>query len=340
MVRTWHNEIMQSTSRNSTRDTQGRNASELPAIISRIDWTTLRLFIAAVEEASIGKAAEREHMAQSAVSKRLAELEQVLRVQLLERHRRGVVPTPAGAALIEHARKILNDLHQMERDIASYSTASNTIRGHVRVRASESALFGVFPDTLSRFLGEYPDISVDLQPDTSAGAVRAVRENVADIGLFWSDQPIEGLSTFPCYLDTLVVALPRSHPIAGARSLKFETLLDYEIIQQEPLSAIQMLIEQMAAQAGRGIKGRVRVSGFDAICRMVAAGFGIGIVPDLFVTERASRLGLIEIPLDEPWASRLHKVCIRRGGDLPMATRLLAEYLSNERTRFIRTDEP
>jgi DNA-binding transcriptional LysR family regulator len=297
-------------------------------VTGRIDVVTLRLFIAVIEEASIAKAAEREHMAPSAVSKRLADLEHMLSVPLLERHRRGVFMTSAGEALLRHSRRILHDIERLESDLVEFSTSTEAARGHVRAAANESALFGFFPDALSRFMGDHPNITVELQPDTSTGVVQAVREGAVEFGIFWGDQAVDGLTVMPCYVDRLVVVVPHDHPLVGRRSMRFEDLLDYPVILQEPYSSIQALTERLAAQAGKTLRSRIRVAGFDAVCRMAQAGLGIGIVPDYFVTDRAAAMHIAQVSLDEPWANRLHKLCLRSDEELATAARLLVNFLS------------
>lgn len=298
------------------------------ALASRLDILTLKLFLAVAEEASIAKAAEREHIAPSALSKRLADLEQAVRAPLLERHRRGVALTSAGKALVLHSRRILRDLEQLGMDMASFSASTQGVRGHIRARANESALFGFFPDALSRFMGEYPHLTVDLQPDSSTGAVQAVRDGAADFGIFWGDQPVDDLTVIPCYVDRLVVVAPKGHTLTSQKKICFAQLLDHAIILQEACSSIQTLMERLAAQAGQTLKSRIRVAGFDAVCHMAQAGLGIGIVPDYFVTARASSMHLAEIVLDETWANRLHKICVRDIGELSAAARLLVESLA------------
>jgi len=307
----------------------GAPSIELRAnLAGRVDIVTLKLFLAVVEEASIAKAAEREHMAPSAVSKRLADLEQSVRATLLERHRRGVSPTPAGEALLRHSRKILRDLTQLECEMAEFSSASHGARGHVRAAANESALFGFFPDALSRFMRNYPNVTVELQPNTSTGAVQAVREGVVDFGIFWGDQPVDGLTVMPCYVDRLVVVVPQGHPLGQRRDLRFVELLDHLLILQERYSSIQNLTERLAAEAGRTLRSRIRVAGFDAVCRMAQEGLGIGIVPDYFVTARAAAMHIAEVPLDEPWANRLHKLCVREDDDMSFNGTLVNASLS------------
>ena len=103
----------------------------------RIDLTSLQLFVAVCELGSIGKAAEREFIAASAVSKRLSDLETTLDTPLLYRHTRGVDLTPAGESLLHHARSVLFSLEKMQGELSEYADG---VRGHVRVHASISAI--------------------------------------------------------------------------------------------------------------------------------------------------------------------------------------------------------
>ncbi|HTH59324.1 MAG TPA: LysR substrate-binding domain-containing protein, partial [Paraburkholderia sp.] len=102
---------------------------------------------------------------------------------------------------------------------------------------------------------------------------------------------------------------------------------NFPLIQQETQSSIQNLMDRLAAEAGRTVRSRIRVAGFDAVCRMAHAGLGVGIVPDYFVSARADAMQLTEIPLDEPWSSRSHKICMHEPAQLSTATRLFIEFL-------------
>eukprot|EP01036_Dinobryon_divergens_P048481 gene48481-65038_t len=89
-----------------------------------LDLQTLRLFAAVCEQRSIARVAEQESIVGSAISKRLAQLEDTVGTPLLLRKRRGVVPTPAGETLLEHARTMLASVGQIERDMAAYATGT------------------------------------------------------------------------------------------------------------------------------------------------------------------------------------------------------------------------
>jgi DNA-binding transcriptional LysR family regulator len=104
--------------------------------MSDLDLTTLRLFVSVCETRSIARAGEQASIVGSAISKRLAQLEDAVGTPLLLRKRHGVVPTPAGETLLEHARAMLDSAHRIERDMAAYAGGA---RGQVRILASVSA---------------------------------------------------------------------------------------------------------------------------------------------------------------------------------------------------------
>ena len=141
----------------------------------RIDLTSLQLFVAVCELGSIGRAAEREFIAASAVSKRLSDLEATLDTPLLYRHTRGVDLTPAGESLLHHARSVLFSLEKMQGELSEYADG---VRGHVRVHANISAIVQFLPEDLGAFIAaNMPQVKIDLEEHLShrSGARRAGR---------------------------------------------------------------------------------------------------------------------------------------------------------------------
>jgi len=107
-----------------------------------LDLRTLQLFVAVVEEQRVAQAALREHIAASAVSKRIADLEKEVKVDLFRRHRTGLQPTPAGHALLHHARMLMRDLAQLESGLGDYARGRSeplSDRAPVRARGSGGA---------------------------------------------------------------------------------------------------------------------------------------------------------------------------------------------------------
>jgi DNA-binding transcriptional LysR family regulator len=293
-------------------------------VSSRMDLLTLRLFIAIVEEGSIARAADRENIAASAVSKRIGDLELALRTELLHRHRQGIEPTAAGQALFQHAQLIMRNLAELEAELVDFSAGT---RGQVRMWANESTLFGFIPEQLASFAQRYPQVRVELQSNLSPMNIQAVMDNSADISIFSGELPTGDLSVYPCFRDRLVVVVPVGHELAEREGVGFAELLRYDLIEQEPRSSIQTLLLKNAGELGNIPRSRVRVGGFDAVCRMVEAGLGLGIIPDRLAAKLGPVMDIVIVALEEDWAVREHKICVRGNADLPVATRLLLRHL-------------
>jgi DNA-binding transcriptional LysR family regulator len=293
----------------------------------RLDLVTIRLFVAAVEERSIAKAAWRESITTSAVSKRLSDLEVALGTQLLMRQRQGVEPTPAGQALLLHFRAVLGRIDYLVADMADYGEG---VRGLVRLAANESAAIGYLPADIARFLSESPAVKFDIQVQTSPVVIRMVLENACDIGIFTGDEPTADLHVLPYRDDQLVVLVPARHSLAvrpGAATetgIGFATLLDHGLIGSEAAGAIEALVQRAAARLGRRLDTRIRVSSFDAAARLVEAGLGVTIMTRAVAEPLSKALDICTIELQEVWARRELKICLRRGTEeIPTIRRFL-----------------
>lgn len=290
-----------------------------------LDLRTLQLFVAVVEEQTVAKAAKREHIAASAVSKRIADLEREVKVDLFRRHRTGLEPTPAGHALLHHARMLMRNLAQLETELGDYERG---LRGSVRIFANVSALVQYLPDDLSRFLTQHPLVRVDLEEAISPSIVRAVADGVAEIGIYGGNIPAPGLTVLPYRQDRLVVVVPARHPLRKHSSVRLEAVLPYDLVGVQKGSSIDALVVRAAADLGRPVKLRIRTSGFDAVSRMVHAGLGVAIMPEQVARSYRPSLKPVAVPLDEPWATRHLDICVLDMVSLPPASRLLVEHLT------------
>src|SRR5262249_45732884 len=129
-----------------------------------LDPVSLQLFVAVCEEGSIARAAERESLVASALSKRVAALETEVGLPLLVRRRQGVEPTPAGQALLARAREVLASLDQLRIELGAFGEG---VQGSVRVFASPSALTERLPEDIAAFLDRHPGIRVGLDERNS-----------------------------------------------------------------------------------------------------------------------------------------------------------------------------
>ena len=293
-----------------------------------MDLTSLQLFVAVCELGSIGRAAEREFIAASAVSKRLSDLEATLDTTLLYRHTRGVDLTPAGESLLHHARSVLYSLEKMQGELSEYADG---VRGHVRIHASISAIVQFLPEDLGAFIREHAEVKVDLEEHLSTEVVRAVQEGAADLGICNTADGTGTLQTLPYRQDQLVLIVPTGHPLANEPDIRFEDTLDFDHVGLHANSSIYLAMHQAAAQSGRSIRLRIHVTGLDAMCRMIHNGLGVGVMPHrAFELMHGPRAGseLTAVPLTDAWSRRHIDLVARDFSTLPVTARLLVDHLS------------
>lgn len=291
-----------------------------------LDLTSLRLFVAVCEARNIARAAEQQALVGSAISKRLAALEDTVGTPLLVRRRRGVEPTPAGVTLLEHAREMLANQARIERDMAAYAAG---VRGQVRILATASAIAESLADDVANFLKlpAHQAIRVDIEERVSTGVVAGVREGHAAVGLCWDAADFGGLHTRPWRTDQLSVVMPRTHPLASQPQLLLAQTLDEEHVNLPPSSAVQLMLQRAAALAGRQLRCRVVVATFDAALRVVRAGLAISVLPAELARPYADAFDLQIVPLADDWARRRFAIATRGNDTLTPAARLLVEHL-------------
>ncbi|PBI86504.1 LysR substrate-binding domain-containing protein [Variovorax boronicumulans] len=292
----------------------------------RIDLTSLQLFVAVCELGSIGRAAEREFIAASAVSKRLSDLEATLGTALLYRHARGVDLTPAGESLLHHARSVLYSLEKMQGELSEYADG---VRGHVRVHANISAIVQFLPEDLGVFSRAHEAIKIDLEEHLSSEVIRAVQEGAADLGVCHVAGGTGELQSLSYRHDRLALIVPEGHALATQDAIDFVDSLAFDHVGLHTNSSIYVAMHEAALSAGRSVKLRIHVTGLDAMCRMIDNGLGIGVMP-----QRAFELmhngigrGLVSVTLNDAWAAREIRLVARDFSTLPVAARTLVNHL-------------
>lgn len=287
------------------------------------DLVSLALFVRTVEAGSLSKAAAQSHIALAAASRRIALLEHRFGVQLLYRSAQGVEPTPAGLALVFHARRLLEQAEHLHADLSDYASG---VRGHVRVHASTSVITQHLPRDLAAFAQAFPDVKVELQERRSPQIVEAVREGSADIGIVMEDAETAGLATYEYRRHRLVAIVPDAHPVRQTR-LAFADLLDHDFVGLDEAAAMTKLIVWAAGEAGKPLRLRMQVQSFEAVCELVQVGMGIGLLPEAAAAKVVQSMGLRTIALTDPWAERRMYVCLRDLEGLPVVARKLVHQL-------------
>ena len=289
------------------------------------DLTDLRLFVAIAEAHNLTRGAERAHLAPSSASHRLQQLENALGTPLFLRQARGVQLTRAGEALLRHARQVFAQLEQMHADLAPFAQG---IRGHVTLWANTHATHSFLPDDLAGFLRAHPQVSVSLEEHTSPEIVMAVVRGEIELGVV--AERVEGadVELIPYRADRLVLITPPAHPLARRTHVHFAEVTDFPFVMLHAGSAIHTFTMNAAAALGRHLNVRIQVRSFEAVCRMVGAGVGLGLVPRSAVPDDGLHEPPTLIELDEPWAQRDLQLCVRRASALSGFAAILLTHLS------------
>jgi DNA-binding transcriptional LysR family regulator len=290
----------------------------------RFDLTDLRLFSEVVEAGSITAGAERCALALAAASTRIRSMEETLGAALLTRSRQGVTPTPAGLTLLKHARTLLAQSARLREDLSAYAGGAS---GQVRLLANTNALTEFLPEALSAFLADHPQVSVDLEERLSDEIVGLVAEGVADIGIVAGTVDVGALATYPFRSDRFVIVTAKDHPLAQRGRASFAEALDYDQVGLERSSSLQRFLVGKAAREGRPLRLRVQLRSFDAVCRMVECGVGVGVVPATTAARAVKTMALGVIDLTDDWARRDLTIVVRAGEDLRPYARALVESL-------------
>lgn len=288
------------------------------------DLVDLRLFVYIAEENSLTRAAVRAHMSVPAASMRMKNIEQSINTKLLNRESHGITLRPAGEVFLHHARQVLNQLENLSGDLQAFAQG---VKGHVRIQANTTAITEFLPKVLQTFLLAHPEVNVDLRERPSSAIVRAVIDGSADIGIVADSVHTAGLHVTPYRNDRLVLAVAAGHPLAHEKSVGFADTLDYDYIALHEGSAIHSFLNRAADELHIPLKIRIQVASFEAVCRMIEANVGIGILPESSAQRLSRNLAIKLIPLRDSWAARNLLICVRELQSLPTFAQNLLDLL-------------
>jgi DNA-binding transcriptional LysR family regulator len=290
----------------------------------RFDLIDLKLFCDVADVGSITAGAEKSALALAAASTRIRGMEDALGAPLLVRSRQGVRPTEAGRTLLKHARAMLAQSARLKEDLSAFAGGFS---GEVRLLANTNALTEFLPEALSAFLADHPQVSVDLEERLSDEIVGLVAEGAADVGIVAGTVDVGALATYPFRSDRFVVVTAKDHPLAGRKGVGFAEVLDYDLVGLERSSSLQRFLAAKAAREGKPLRLRVQLRSFDAVCRLVECGVGVGVVPATTAARAARTMALAVTDLADDWAIRELTIVVRAAGELRPYAKALVEAL-------------
>ncbi|MEO7941142.1 MAG: LysR family transcriptional regulator [Burkholderiaceae bacterium] len=289
-----------------------------------MDLITLRLVVAVADCGSISAGSDRVRLALGAASARISSLEAATGVRIFERSSRGVLLTPTGHMLVQRSRELLADADRLAVDLRDYSQG---FQGHVRVLSNASAILEMLPERLTQFARSHPHIRVDVEERPSPEIPLALLDGRADLGIVDIAHPLTGLEFQDLGRDTLVLVVPAGSALANLPAIALQDALTEDFICLTDGNALTTRLTAAAARIGQPIRMRMQMRSFDGICRMVAGGLGVGVLPIEALGPQLATLPIKAIALSDEWATRRLRLALREGVLPSAATRHLMKSL-------------
>ncbi|MER6133840.1 LysR family transcriptional regulator [Streptomyces sp. NPDC001815] len=304
-----------------------------------MELTVWRTFVTVCRLGSLSAAAAELSHTQSAVSRQIAGLERQLGVPLVERHARGVRPTPAGEAFRRHALATLDEAERAVRTARDFR--DGTSDRPLAIGATPSLAAGIVPEAVRGLLEQTGSIRWSLLPGLSAPLHHRVLTGDLDIAVVTDAPP--GLPHAPQIdrrflgLDDMVVVLPVGHPQAGHGPVHIQTLADQTWVEDNDGSAA--LLRQHAARSG--VTARIDLAAADLLGKLalVATGHAIALIPGVLTC--ALRTDVTTVGLVDPPTRGIFTITPRRDphpSAAPLRDQLSAAFTSVRRTRARTAD--
>lgn len=297
----------------------------------------LTTFESVVALGSFTRAAESLCLTQPAVTRQIAALEAELKTRLFDRLGRTVRMTTAGETLHRYAAAIVRMEREARQAVADVDAGA---AGRIIVGASNTLATYVLPELLRCFRAEYPQVEVAVHTGVSADVLEMVRANDVDLGLVTAEVSDSGLSAHTLGEFATVVVVPPGHPLAGLQSVTAAELADHPLILMESGTSLRTYVDRVLSAAGVQEQVAIEMDNVEAIKRMIEAGLGISMLPEVAVGAEISAGRLVSLKLAGiPQANRQIRQVYRRDKYLTVAVRAFIEIAgltANERTEATR----
>lgn len=263
--------------------------------------TDLMLFSAIADEQNLTKGAFRIHLSTPAASIRIKRLEDAFHVRLLNRLPRGIELTPAGKIVDRYAKRVLQNLDEMSREIAPFECLE---MGVLRIVSNYGGIVDYLPADVSRFIEKFPTVRVQLDQKLSEDVVQMVSTGKADIGVSAYVGSYPDCQFFPYHEDELVIAIPSNHPLGSKNIVDFSEILDYEFVALNRHSAMQVFLYEQAKKLGNPITPKIEVDNPLILMKLVSKGIGIGILSHRTFETLVPKTNVHMLRLSNTWAKR------------------------------------
>lgn len=287
-----------------------------------MDSNALKAFVTIIDQGSFSEAAETLHLTQPAISKRLAALENQLGTPLVDRTHRKAAPTDAGARLLPHARRILDEIHNARIALTS---ESGEVEGELRIIASHHIGLHHLPRWLRRFKREYPQVTLDLQFMESDAAYQQMRKRSAELAFVTlSDSMDPGFDVFAQWPDPMRFVAGSEHPLAGLARPALADLAAYPALLPDTATSTYRVVSRLFLENQLPLHPQMPTNYLETIKMMTSVGLGWSVLPERMVDG-----GLTVLEVGHPVTRVLGGIGLS-GRQLGAAARALLEIVTEE----------
>lgn len=287
------------------------------------DLHDLQAFVAVAQRASFRQAAADLFLSQSALSRRIDKLEDSLGVKLFERTTRRVQLTNVGQTFLVNVRTALDGLEDAVLGVADLA-AHRT--GSVTLACVPSAVWHFLPDVLARFSERFPRIRVRVHDESAQDVLNLVLAGVADFGINFTGAENPEIEFEPIYVESYVLAMRSSHPLAGRKEISWKETMDERYISVATSSGNRTVIDAALAGVEKHPVILCEVNHVSGVLALVEAGMGVAAVPGLSVLPGRQDT-IVGVPLVNPAIHRTLGLIAKRNHTMAPAARTLFDML-------------
>jgi DNA-binding transcriptional LysR family regulator len=293
-----------------------------------MDLHQLRLFRALADTGSFSKAAEVSHISQPALWIHIKNLEEELKIALVDRLPRGVQLTEAGKLVMDYGKRLFAMIEEMEMTIGELSGLK---RGKLLIGASTTPGIYILPDALGRFKNQYPEIELDLRIGNTQQVQEWVLNRELILGIIGETPTHKDLKSDPYVKDVLIAIVPPDHKLARKKSVSISELSKEPFITREEGSNTRKTFENAFERHGAKLQIAMELGSTEAIKRAVAAKLGISIVSPFTVRWELQHLQLSGLRIRASGFNRHFNLIFHRRRQMPTLAQAFIKTLLSER---------
>jgi DNA-binding transcriptional LysR family regulator len=299
----------------------------------KIDTLGVQAFVAIAELGSFRKAADSLHITQTALTRRLQNLEAHLGVMLIERTTRSVSLSTVGIDFLPRARRLLSELSTA---LSAIRETGHTQRGDIAIACVPTVGVHYLPRIIQEYARRFPDNRIKILDHSSAGVAGAVMRREAEFGINIRGSLNSDLQSVPLLDDRYLLICRNDHPLARKKKLAWRQIEPFPLIFAGDSSSNRPLLDAALAAQGVALKAYYEVQRSSTAVGLVAEGVAAAVVPALAI-QRGAYPRIHSIPLVDPVISRSLVLITRRSAQLSPAAQALYDILLDGSRRSART---